>query len=101
MPGPRILDRESALAIAKKLDADIDTSRGKHDRAIVELDGAVVARFGIRRGKRDGHGHIPKQLSVSLREALELARCHLYKADYKMILGEKGLLPDQQQKSSN
>lgn len=100
MPGPRILDRESALAIAKKLDAEVDTSRRRHDRAIVRFDGAVIARFGIRRDKRVGHGHIPKQIYVSLLQALELARCHLYRADYEMILREKGLLPNQQ-KSSN
>ena len=40
-----------------------------------------------------GHDYIPRQIYVTMREALELARCNLYKEDYERILKERGKLP--------
>ena len=40
-----------------------------------------------------GHNYIPRQIYITMREALELARCSLYKEDYERILKERGRLP--------
>lgn len=78
--------QSDALIIANKLDATIDTKRKAHDRAIVYCDGVRVAEFGIRRGSRElGHGHLPRNLDLSRKQTVELARCQLSKDDYFAI----------------
>ncbi len=93
MPGRSLLTADSALKIAKKLGAEISEDR-KHTSAVARIDGTYIGRFGIRRGTKGGHDYIPKQIYVSMRQALELARCNLYKEDYERILKERGKLPE-------
>lgn len=64
-----------------------------HTNAVVRVEGTYIGRFGIRRGKRTGHDYIPRQIYVTMSQALGLARCSLYKDDYEKILEERGKLP--------
>jgi hypothetical protein len=86
----RILRRE-AEAIAHKLGANIQ-SGSKHDRAAVRYKGVLVATFGISRGRKQGHPHIPKQLFVSETQAIELATCSISSEDYFDLIRFKGKL---------
>ena len=61
--------------------------------AVVRVKGIYIGRFGIRRNTTVGHDYIPRQIYVNMKEALGLARCSLYKADYESILKERGKLP--------
>ena len=93
MSGRRILTADSAFAIADKLDAEVSEGRN-HTKAVVRINGVYIGQFGIRRNKKAGHDYIPRQIYVTMKQALELARCSLYKADYARILREQGKLPD-------
>ncbi|MBI3852396.1 MAG: hypothetical protein HY298_19240 [Verrucomicrobia bacterium] len=90
----RIITKESALKIAKKLEAEIETGGKAHDMAYVYHEGKMIANFGIRRGsqKDKGHDHIPRDLHVGPHDARMLAQCPLTRAGWLDILGEKGLL---------
>ena len=92
LPGHSLLTAHSAITIAHKLDAEITEGR-RHTNAVVRVDGTYIGRFGIRRGSNAGHDYIPSQIRVTMREALGLARCTLYMADYKKILKERHNLP--------
>ena len=87
-----MLTADSALTIANKLQAEISEGR-KHTNVVVRIDGTYIGRFGIRRGRNLGHDYIPRQIYVTMKEALGLVRCNLYKADYERILKERGKLP--------
>lgn len=57
-----ILNKQDAMKIAKKLEAEIDTSPRAHDIAVIFEDGVEVVSFGLRRGKKDlGHDHIMRR----------------------------------------
>ena len=87
-----MLTADSALTIANKLQAEI--SEGiKHTNVVVRIEGTYIGRFGIRRNRNVGHDYIPRQIYVTMKEALGLARCSLYRADYERILKERGKLP--------
>lgn len=88
-----MLTAREAEAIADKLDAEIKEGR-KHTRATILWNGVYVASFGIRRGTDVGHDYIPKQIFISARQALDLAKCPLSKQGYFEILGEHQRLPD-------
>ena len=88
-----LLGVREAEAIAAKLDATIKEGR-KHTRATVLWNGTYIASFGIRRGTDAGHDYIPKQIFVSARQALDLAKCPLSKEGYFELLGEHQRLPD-------
>ena len=92
MPGRSLLTAKSAFTIANKLEAEITEGR-KHTGVVVRIRGAYIGRFGICRSRDAGHDYIPKQIHVTMREALGLARCTLYKADYEKILESRGQLP--------
>ena len=91
MSGRSLLTADSALTIAQKLEAEISEGR-KHAKAVVRINGTYIGQFGIRRDRMAGHDYIPNQIYVSMKEALGLARCSLYKADYESILKKKGKL---------
>ena len=93
MSGRSLLTADSALTIANKLDAEISEGR-KHTNVVVRVRGTYIGRFGIRRDSKAGHDYIPRQIHVTLKEALGLARCSLYRADYERILKDRGKLPD-------
>jgi hypothetical protein len=89
---PRLFTADSAFTIARKLGVEISEGR-KHMNAVVRIEGTYIGRFGIRRGSNAGHDYIPRQIHVTTKEALGLARCSLYKADYKRSLKDQGKLP--------
>lgn len=86
------LQGRQAEKIAKKLNAEIDR-KGPHIRAIIRHNGFTIAQFGWRHDKTAGNGHIPKQLNISERDALEIARCNKYWDDYVALLKDKNLFP--------
>ena len=71
--GSKILKSE-AEAIALKLQATIET-KTKHDVAKIYHGDNLIAHFGIRRGNDSPHSYIPRQLRISEKDALGLARC--------------------------
>ncbi len=88
---PSPIQRGEAYKIAKKLGAIVRPG-GNHMRALVYWEGTLIKRFGIRHSKRSGHGHIPKQLSVSLSDALAIASCAMSKEQYIALLDEKNII---------
>jgi len=91
----RIITKELAVKIAKKLDATISRTGGAHDLAAVFEDGILVASFGIRRAsKKDkGHDHIPADIHVGPRFAKGLGQCPKSREEWIEVLREKGILP--------
>ena len=91
--GPLFRIRD-ALDIAAKLEADVK-KKTAHDIAIVRRDGKLITTFGIRRGTRAGHGHLPNQLFLSQQQTKLLAACSISKAKYFEIIVSKLASPDQ------
>jgi hypothetical protein len=88
----RSLGPTEAQQIADKLSAEIEEGR-KHTQAIVRWQGKIVGKYGIRRGSREtSHDFIPRQLSITFREALNLARCPLSREEYFELLRSRGKL---------
>jgi hypothetical protein len=88
------ITKEHAEKIQKKLRAKVLTNRNAHDLVQFFHQGVLIAQFGLRRGsnKSLGHGHIPDDLHISQRQALDLARCPLSLDQYIEILKEKGFV---------
>jgi len=88
-----MLNKDDAQKIAKKLKARVHAGSA-HDIAVIEYDGKHVADFGIRRGSRrdQGHGHIPRDIHLNLRDALSLAECSLSYEQWVKRMKEKGLI---------
>jgi len=88
----RTLTSKEAEQIAAKLEAEIKEGRG-HARALIRWQGRIVASYGIRRGSREtSHDYVPKQIFLTFRETLDLARCPLTKEGYFEILRQRGKL---------
>lgn len=88
-----ILTSKEAEEIANKLEAEIKPGR-RHPKVLVRWKGRIVAQYGIRRGSGDvSHNYISRQLFISFRETLDLARCPLTREQYFQILRLKGKLP--------
>ena len=88
----RTLTSREAQQIASKLEAEIKEGRG-HARALIRWQGRIVASYGIRRGSREtSHDYVPKQIFLTFRETLDLARCPLTKEGYFEILRQRGKL---------
>lgn len=77
--------------IARKLEAEISEGR-RHTNVVIRIGGSYIGRFGIRRDAGTGHDYIPRQIQVTTKQALDLARCTLSKADYERILRDQGKL---------
>jgi hypothetical protein len=77
-----LIKQKEAREIADKLEKDssvqtsIRTGRG-HDIVTVRRDTELLATFGIRRSKSEGHGYIPKSMHLSERQTLDFARCSI------------------------
>jgi len=66
----------------------------KHDHVYVKWRGRVVAFYGIRRSSHEvGHDFIPRQLHVTMHQAIGLKRCPVSKDDYFNILRMHNHLP--------
>lgn len=84
-----MIDKRAALKIGKKLEGD-RVRRKRHDFFHVYHESEIVARFGIRHGTRGAHNHIPRQLHISERFALDLARCPKSRQDWLERMREIG-----------
>lgn len=93
----RIITKEHAIQIARKLGAQLRPGRRKaHDLYAVYHEGRRIAQFGIRRGseKDKGHGHIPSQVFLSPHNALRLALCSMSAEDWLQVLRDRGMIPE-------
>jgi hypothetical protein len=89
----KTLTADEAEQIAKKLNAELQDRRG-HKIAYVRWQGKLIASYGIRRASKEvGHDYIPRQLFITMREALGLARCPLSRDAYFNLLRTRGKLP--------
>jgi hypothetical protein len=92
----RIITKELALKIVKKLKATLIKTRSKrHDEYVVHEHGQQVAILSIRRSseKDKGHDYLSRDLHVSSRQAKELGQCPWSREDYIDCLREKEILP--------
>lgn len=88
---PRIT-KDHAIAIAKKLGAELVKKSKRHDIALVSHEGKPIASFGIRRSSRRdiGHSHIPRELQIQYHQALLLGQCPWSRDDYITEMKKKG-----------
>lgn len=88
------LKKRDAVAIAKKLGAEINPS-GIHQNAVFRHDGQIVLTFGIRHGNNSNHGHLIGEnhdLKLNATRANALAKCTMSKVEYIEVLREKGII---------
>ena len=75
------LNRQHAVDIAKKLDAE--TRQGtKHLIVAVKHGDIELGRYNIRRGRRTDHSYVAAQLGLSYSETAALAECTFSKEDF-------------------
>lgn len=86
------LQKREAATIASKLNAVVAVG-GSHDIAKVYWKGYLVTQFGIRRGKKSRHGHIPHALFLSEFKTMALANCTMTTDEYFAELQKKNKLP--------
>ena len=86
-----VITKDLALAIVKKLKAQIVTGRKAHDIALVRHEGKLIATFGIRRGskKDQGHDHIPSAIFVRTGQAKLLGECPMSRDEWLEVLRSK------------
>ena len=91
----RIITKELAEKIVRKLGAVRQQAGKAHDIYGVIHNGVLIASFGLRRGseKDKGHDHIPNDLHVGPGFAKAFAQCSKSKDDWLDVLRNKGLLP--------
>jgi hypothetical protein len=72
----RVITKELAQKIAKKLGATLDKS-GAHTIAYIYHNDILVASFGIRHGsdKDLGHDHVPDDIHIGPNKAKRLGQC--------------------------
>ncbi len=90
----RIITKELALKIAKKLEATVGKQKGPHDIWVVRHNGKMIANFGIRRGsnKELGHDHIPGAIFLHPRQALLLGQCPMSRQEWVEEMIQKGFI---------
>jgi hypothetical protein len=91
----RIITKELALKIVKKLGAKVKIGKKAHDLAIVFHENKAIASFGIRRGssRESGHDHVQQNLHLSPTKARLLAQCPMSAEEWLTMMRDKGLLP--------
>jgi hypothetical protein len=88
-----MLTKDHAETIARKLKARMHAG-SKHEIAVIEYEGKVVAQFGIRRGSRKDQGHdfIPGRIHLNRRDTLSFAECSLTYDDWIQRMKDKGVI---------
>ena len=88
-----MLTKDHAERIAAKLKARRHPG-AKHEIAVFEYEGRIIAQFGIRRGSRKDQGHdfIPGRIHLNRRDTLALAECTLSYDDWIQRMKDKGVI---------
>jgi hypothetical protein len=88
-----MLTRDHAEKIAAKLKARRHPG-SKHEIAVLEYEGKVIAQFGIRRGSRKDQGHdfIPGRIHLNRHDTLSLAQCTFSYEDWIQRMKDKGVI---------
>jgi hypothetical protein len=87
------LTQEDAVAIAKKLKAEIKPGR-KHDIVVFRHEGKYIAQFGIQRASKDKpHDYVPRQLFMTSKQGREFRQCSLSLESYIELLRAKNPSP--------
>jgi hypothetical protein len=89
----RIITKELAVKIIKKLDATKVASGGAHDQyQITDFQGRVVAVTSVRHGsnKELGHDHMPDDLHLGPSKTKSLGQCNISRKQFIAILQEQG-----------
>ncbi len=88
-----MLTQSDAREIAKKLRAEIQKRRHRHDLVVVRYKNIYIGQYGISRSSKEkSHDYIANQLHISLPQCRELSACPLSKAEYFKILSDKNLV---------
>ena len=90
----RIITKELAIKIAKKLKAEVITESTAHDMAYVHHEGRLVASFGIRRAanKDKGHDHVPQAIHLGPHQARLLGQCPMSRNEWIRLMIDKGII---------
>jgi hypothetical protein len=90
------ITKELAKKLVHKLKAVVTTKSKAHDLAEVHHNGVLIAIFGMRRSPRNlPHPHIPNDVHLNTRDALDLANCPMSVKQWHQKLVEAGVLePD-------
>ena len=87
-----MLTADDGFKIAKKLGIT-PTEKRRHLSVVVQIEGQVIGRYGIRRGSGDlDHSFISKQIGLTPREARDLSMCPLTRVEYIALLRQRGRL---------
>jgi hypothetical protein len=88
----RIITKEHAIKIRKKLKCKNMGRDNAHDNYGAFVDGILIGIFGIRRGSEKdlGHGHIPDVLHLSPHDTRELAQCNISRAEWETRMRQGG-----------
>ena len=90
----RIITKELAERIVKKLDGRILRPQGAHDLWGIFFNEKLVASFGIRRGseKDKGHDHVSGEIHLSPHKARLLGQCPMTDDEWVAEMRQKGII---------
>ena len=82
-----------AEKIAAKLGITPEKGR-KHERVYIRWAGKIIASYGLRRGSRElSHDYVVSQIFITIRQAMDLARCPTSRDEYFETLRMHGHIP--------
>lgn len=90
----RVITKELAIKIVKKLDGQIARGKGAHDEYDVYHDGQYVVTLSIRRGsnREQGHDFMQRDLHCNTSFAKQLAQCTASREDWVAMMIQKGYI---------
>jgi hypothetical protein len=87
-----MLTQTDAIAIAKKLEAEINPGR-KHDLVVIRVGGKYIGQFGIQRSSKEkSHNYIARQMFITSGQCREFRDCSFSLKDYIELLRTKSAL---------
>jgi hypothetical protein len=90
----RIITKELALKIARKLGAQIEKTKAAHDIWAIRHNGKLITTFGIRRAssKDTGHDHIPDAIFLRPHGARSLGQCSISREEWIKLMVAAGYI---------
>lgn len=88
--GGQLLATDAEI-LAKKLDAKVDRN-AKHIKAKIYHEGQLIVTFGWCHDRKKNNGHIPKNLHLSPKVTLEMAKCNHDRDYYIRHLRQRGVI---------